>query len=346
MSNLGKKVLLYRTDISGKTPNISDVAIGELALNYNANSPFLAFKDTNNELQKIGALSNNTGDSEFVTMSQKAITEALENYYTKSETYNKEEVNELVNNLDIDHKLSETYESVIYPSVEDTDGIEFIAAKANDDLDTVVSNLDRNVSTLVQEVLNNEEVTAAAITEIKESVGLDENLKYVVNTETTYINNATSFAEADNLLDAAISNIINEIPSLDDYATKEYVTSQLGNVDLSEINEQLEEANTKISLIETQLSAATSTISTLESKLDAIIRAVGLNSDGTFIVPTTAQTSGYTTAATSVMSAIHLMDNQIEENETVTAYSLTDLNDRLKELDSKITDFENETNIS
>ena len=45
---------------------------------------------------------------------------------------------------------------------------------------------------------------------IKESVGLDENLKYVVNTETTYINNATSFAEADNLLDAAISNIINE----------------------------------------------------------------------------------------------------------------------------------------
>jgi hypothetical protein len=47
MSNLGKKVLLYRTDISGKTPNISDVAVGELALNYNSNSPFLAFKDTN-----------------------------------------------------------------------------------------------------------------------------------------------------------------------------------------------------------------------------------------------------------------------------------------------------------
>ena len=270
----------------------------------------------------------------------------LANYYTKLETYNKEEVNELVNNLDIDHKLSETYESVTYPSVEDTDGVEFIAAKANDDLDTVVSNLDRNVSTLVQEVLNNEEVTAAAITEIKESVGLDENLKYVVNTETTYINNATSFAEADNLLDAAISNIINEIPSLDDYATKEYVTSQLGNVDLSEINEQLEEANNKISLLETQLSAATSTISTLESKLDAIIRAVGLNSDGTFIVPTIAQTSGYTTAATSVMSAIHLIDNQIEENETVTAYALTDLNNRLEELDSKITDFEKETNIN
>jgi hypothetical protein len=82
-----------------------------------------------------------------------------------------------------------------------------IAAKANDKLDTVVSNLDRNVSTLIQEVLKDEEVIAASITEIKESVGLDENLKYVVNTNATYISGATSLYEADNLLDAAIKSV-------------------------------------------------------------------------------------------------------------------------------------------
>ena len=35
------------------------------------------------------------------------------------------------------------------------------------------------------------------------------------------------------------------------------------------------------------------------------------------------------------MDAIIIMDNQIEENETVTAYSLTDLNDRIELLESE-----------
>ena len=31
MSNLGKKVLLYRTEISGKIPKVADIAVGELS---------------------------------------------------------------------------------------------------------------------------------------------------------------------------------------------------------------------------------------------------------------------------------------------------------------------------
>ena len=56
------------------------------------------------------------------------------------------------------------------------------------------------------EVLKDEEVNAASITEIKQSVGLDENLKYVVNPSATYINGATTLSEADSLLDTAIKN--------------------------------------------------------------------------------------------------------------------------------------------
>ena len=75
-------------------------------------------------------------------------------------------------------------------------------------------------------------------------------------------------------------------------------------------------------------------------KVNNVISGSGLNSDGTFKVPTTAQTSGYTTAATSLMDAIIILDNQVEENETVAAYALTDLNNRLLEQQNKIDELE------
>ena len=508
MSDLRKKVLLYRTDTSGKTPNISDIAIGELALNYNVDTPFIAFKDTNNEIQKIGT---------------------LKDIYTKSETYSKTEVNTLIDN--VEHKLSESYESVIYSKTD-----LFTPASANQTLDEAIKTVDTNISTLVDEVLKDEEVIAAALTKHNESCGFDENANYIVNENANIISAATSLAEADNLLDAAINNVYDElqqqIPSLDGYATESYVNTQITNIvsgapdalntlnelaaalnddanfattvtnqlsnksdkdhthTFNEITEKpttlngygiidasineltktiilgensltiidpvlsdnyvsvvypedtgdktfipaisgqtLDEAvfavetnvatltqsvleneevtaaaltkhnescgfdenanyivnenttyiNTASSLAEadnlldaaisnvydelqqipsdvytktesddkyalkTALDTANNTIATLqttisnlETKIANIIAAVGLNTDGTFIVPTTAQTSGYTTASTSVMSAVVLMDNQIEENETVTAYALTDLNDRLTVVEDNI----------
>lgn len=65
-------------------------------------------------------------------------------------------------------------------------------------------------------------------------------------------------------------------------------------------------------------------------KLDAALKEVS------------EQTSGYTTAATSLMDAIIILDNQVEENETVAAYALTDLNNRLLEQQTKIGELESE----
>ena len=108
----------------------------------------------------------------------------------------------LLNSLEIsDVVLSDSYTSVEYPEVE---SVTFTAAKIGDTLDVAIKKVDQNVVTLVEETLKNEEVVAAAITEIKESVGLDENLKYVKNTSANYIQNATTFSDADNLLDSAI----------------------------------------------------------------------------------------------------------------------------------------------
>ena len=585
MSNLGKKVLLYRTEISGKIPNVADIAVGELALNYNVDTPFIAFKDTNNELQKIGTLkdiytksevdnliptktSELENDSNFITLddipdvehklsesyesviysktdlftpasANQTLDEAIKTVDTNisilvNEVLKNEEViaaaltkhnescgfdenanyivnenaniisgatsladadnlldsainniydelqqqipsldgyatesyvntqitnivsgapdtlntlnelaaalnddanfattvtNQLSNKSDKDHThtfneitekpttlngygiidasineltktiilgensltitdlvLSDNYISVVYP--EDTGDKTFIPAISGQTLDDAVFTVETNVATLVQSVLENEEVTAAALTKHNESAGFDENANYIVNESATYISAATSLAEADNLLDAAILNLSNSLSSLEGYATEDWVNNK-GYVTLTEVESKVSELvdsapdtlNTLNELaaalnddanfattvtnqiatkanssdvytktesddkyaLKTALETANNTIATLqttisnlETKIANIIAAVGLNTDGTFIVPTTAQTSGYTTASTSVMSAVVLMDNQIEENETVTAYALTDLNDRLTVVEDNI----------
>ena len=183
---------------------------------------------------------------------------------------------------------------------------------------------------------------------IKHEIGIEENvinLELVYNTEQTtlkgtldnqyYVTDNTKRApiyckSANTVIrngDFLITNYRANNPTDNlELANKQYVDSKLSS---------LEEANNKILALESQLTAATSTIATLESKLNAIIIAVGLNDNGTYKIPTTSQTSGYTSVSTSVMDAIIIMDNQIEENETVTAYSLTDLNDRIELLESE-----------
>lgn len=75
MSDTRNKVLLYRTNKQGSVD--SNIEYGELALNYNSETPFLMLKDTENNIQKVGVLSNSTGQSEYHTMTQKAITEVI-----------------------------------------------------------------------------------------------------------------------------------------------------------------------------------------------------------------------------------------------------------------------------
>ena len=182
------KVLLYRTDKSGNTPLASDIEHGEITLNYNSETPFIAFKDTEDNIQKIGT---------------------LQDVYTKSEIYNKTEVDELIDG--IEHKLTSEYESVEYPT---TSTVSFTAATADQTLDEAIHTVETNVSTLVSEVLKDEKVIAAAITEIKESAGFDINLKYVKDSNATYISAATSLSEADSLLDNAIAGVANSIPDI------------------------------------------------------------------------------------------------------------------------------------
>ena len=73
------RVLPYRTGVSGRLPEPESLEKGELAINYNSETPFITFKDSDGEIQKVGTLSDTTGNSEHKTMTQKSITETIEN---------------------------------------------------------------------------------------------------------------------------------------------------------------------------------------------------------------------------------------------------------------------------
>ena len=63
------------------------------------------------------------------------------------------------------------------------------------------------------------------------------------------------------------------------------------------------------------------------NEINNIEEAVGLNSDGTYIVPTG---STYTSSSTTIAEAIAMLDESMLENEYVTSVALNDLNDRLE----------------
>ena len=55
------KLINYHSKTLGATPPPADLAEGEIAVNYNANNPFLAIKDSNGKIRKISPAVGMTG---------------------------------------------------------------------------------------------------------------------------------------------------------------------------------------------------------------------------------------------------------------------------------------------
>ena len=66
-------VKLKRSAELGKTPTAEQLDYGEVALNYNAEEPFLSIKDSNNNIQKIP--SRRTVDNKLQSYATTAYTE-------------------------------------------------------------------------------------------------------------------------------------------------------------------------------------------------------------------------------------------------------------------------------
>lgn len=361
------KLLLYRTSVKGSTTE--KIEHGELALNYNSNSPFVMFKDSDDTIQKVGAMKSTSGTSEYHSMTQKAITEQV----TMPSDYN-----------------------VTYPTVE---GINLINTLSNSHTITAISNIDSNLSKIAQKIIENNESSDENTSKLTESLGLNDDLSYKQDNTLNYIGTATSLSNADSLLDDAITTVSGNVDTLSENLESEvsriqtilgqtgtaydpndsyrYISGatslndadiRLNNAITAETKNRQDAINaldatvsgngTHVDVTVVQTNGKVSSVSVAESDIasaaalstettnrtntdNKIIASVGLNSDGTFTAPTTAQTSGYTTAATSIKDAIIIMDNQIEENETVTAYALTDLNNGLSETNTNLSSVTN-----
>ena len=169
------KILLYRTNIKGSTTN--DIEFGELALNYNPESPFIMFKDNDGSVKKMGSLSDELGESEYYTMSQKAITEQV--------------------------KMPSNY-NVKYPSLSNTILKETLS---DSHIKEAIENIDSNVASVSQKIIDNEDNLNTKLNHFKNSIGLTSDLSYKAQTASTYLQDSISLSNADYLLDREVKNV-------------------------------------------------------------------------------------------------------------------------------------------
>ena len=76
-----EKIILKKSSVLDKMPTADQLEYGEIALNYNAEHPFLSFKDSDGDIMPLNDYSQDivqsTGTSEVAVMSQKASTESF-----------------------------------------------------------------------------------------------------------------------------------------------------------------------------------------------------------------------------------------------------------------------------
>ena len=237
--NIRKKIQLYRTAQSGTTA--SDVVIGELAMNYNSNSPFVMFKDNIGNIQKLGALSEVTGSSVFHTMTQKAITDAIsssnsnssnqfdkieasiglanDGSYVKTEgdyTSDATTIAGAIDALDSALKSEETDRIAADNALQDAINAEASARTAAD-------NAEASARTAADNALQ------AELDKTQTNIGLNADGTYTQRTDSNYINEATTVVGAINELDEALKQTTSDL--------QDYVQDYVDNMNVSEIGQ-------------------------------------------------------------------------------------------------------------
>ena len=226
--NIRKKIQLYRTAQSGTTAN--DVVIGELALNYNSNSPFIMFKDNIGDIKKIGALSESTGSSVFHTMTQKAITDAISSSNSNSSNqFDKIEASIGLANDGSYVKTEGDYTSdatTIFGAIDALD-----SSLKSEETDRIAAD------NALQDAINAEasartaadNALQAEIDKTQTNIGLNADGTYTQRTDSNYINEATTVVGAINELDEAFIQTTSDL--------QDYVQDYVDNMNVSEIGQ-------------------------------------------------------------------------------------------------------------
>ena len=170
-----------------KLPTSGQLDYGEIAVNYKKGYETLSLKNDNNEI---------------VSLSVNSVEDVKVNGSTVVSKSNK--TAEITMKGDTIPVSGGQYSPMQYPSPFNVKAQQILAT---DMMDGALKTLETNISSLVTDVLDNEETSAAAIRKLAESAGTVDgsgNIGYQRAAGTTYISNAGSVHNATVILDSEI----------------------------------------------------------------------------------------------------------------------------------------------
>ena len=177
-----------------KLPQPTDLDFGEIAINYAEDHETLSFKNNSNEI---------------VSLSVKTVDDVKVN--GNSVVSNKTaEITMKGNTIPV----ANTYSTTTFPSPFESKA-EHISA--TDKVDVALKKVETNISKLVNEVVDNENVVSEAISKLANSAGTidgSNNITYIKEKNAHYIKNATSVHDATVKLDDNVYAIKNNVETL------------------------------------------------------------------------------------------------------------------------------------
>ena len=233
-----------------KLPTTGQLSEGEIAVNYAKGYETLSFKNNSNE---IVSLSVKTVDDVTVN-GNSVVSNKTANIIMKGNTT----------------PVANTYTTTTYPSPFN-EGAEHISA--SDKVDVALKKVETNISKLVNEVVDNENVVSEAINKLANSAGTidgSNNITYVKVTNAHYIKDATSVHDATVKLDSNVYSIEDNVHTLGDAVGT--LTSDVSNLKTQVTNLDSEYRNlnnTDINL-QDQITTLRGLITTLQGQISSI----------------------------------------------------------------------------
>ena len=186
-----------------KLPTSGQLDYGEIAVNYKKGYETLSLKNDNNE---IVSLSVNTVNDVTVNGAS-VVSNKAAGITMKGETI----------------PVADTYEQTVYPSPFEANAQHIVKT---DKVSEALKKVETNISKLVSEIIDDEEVSAAAILKLAETAGTindDGNVEYQKESNAHYIKDAVSVHDATVILDEQTFNLADRI------ATSQTAIAQLQN---------------------------------------------------------------------------------------------------------------------
>ena len=220
-----------------KLPTSSQLSEGEIAVNYAKGYETLSFKNNSNEIVSLSVKTVN----DVTVNGSSVVSGKTANITMKGATI----------------PVADTYTTTSYPSPFD-EGAEHIAP--TDKVNEALKKVETNISKLVTEVIDNEDVASEAIAKLAESAGTvdgEKNIKYKQETDTHYIKNAVSVHDATVKLDNNVYSLGTDVASL-----RSEVTTIGGNV--TNIQNSVTSIQTNVTNIQTSVTNIEGNIHSLQ----------------------------------------------------------------------------------